>query len=157
MNPSDTAQVLIKAALLDGRRPEPKTADVAAWHEIIGRFTLADCLDAIAQHHGQSTDWLTPAHVVALVEVRRRARMDRCTALHPNRPFSLTRNEHGQEIPADQADVERWRVESQELARLVLDGDWEPADVDDYRASGLDLADYRRRQLGAATRPAVTR
>lgn len=156
MNPSDTAQVLIKAALLDGRRPEPKTADVAAWHEIIGRFTLPDCLDAVAQHHGESTDWLAPAHVVALVEVRRKARLDRCPALHPNRDFELTRNDHGQEVPADQADVERYMAERRELVRLVLDGEWGPVDVDGYRASRLDLADYRRRQIAAPARRAVT-
>lgn len=156
MNPSDTLSVLAKAQLLDGRRPQPTAADVAAWHEIIGRYALPDCLDAVAQHYAGWSDWLMPAHLVAIVDERRRARMDRCTALHPNRPFSLTRNEHNQEIPADQADVERWRTESQELARLVLDGDWEPTDVDAYRASGLDLADYRRRQLGAAPRRAVT-
>lgn len=155
MNLADTGRVLAKAQLLDGRRPVPEEADVAAWHEIIGRFTLADCLNAVTQHYAGSSDWLTPSHLVAIVDARRRARMDRCTALHPNRPFSLTRNQHGQEIPADQVDVDRWRAESQELARLVLDGDWEPTDVDDYRVSGLDLADYRR-QLGAAPRRAVT-
>jgi hypothetical protein len=156
MNLADTGRVLAKAQLLDGRRPIPEEADVAAWHEIIGRYTLTDCLDAVAQHHSQSTDWLTPAHLVAMVDVRRRARMDRCTALHPNRPFALTRNEHRQEIPADQSDVERWLGEQRELARLVLDGEWGPADVDAYRASGLDLADYRRRQLGRASQRAVT-
>lgn len=157
MSPADTGRVLAKAQLLDGRRPRPEEADVAAWHEIIGRFTLADCLAAVTQHYGRSTEWLTPAHVVALVDVQRKARSDRCPALHPNRPFTLTLNEHRQEVPADAADVERWRTESRELARLVLDGDWGPAEVEDYRSAGLDLADYQRRQLAAPRRTAVTR
>lgn len=60
---SETAMLLAKAALIDNRNIDQAT--VEAWHEIISDIDYADALQAITNHRRESTEYLTPAHIVA--------------------------------------------------------------------------------------------
>ncbi len=61
MNLEETGAVLGKAAAFDNRTIGQ--ASLLAWHEVLGDLDLGDCLDAIAQHHRESTEYLMPAHI----------------------------------------------------------------------------------------------
>jgi hypothetical protein len=61
MNLEQAGAVLAKAAAFDNRTIGD--ANLLAWHEILGDLDVDDCLDAISQHHRESTDYLMPAHV----------------------------------------------------------------------------------------------
>lgn len=70
MEPIDVSRILAKAAAYD-RRTVGK-ADTLAWHEALSDLDLDACLDAVAAHYRQSTEWLMPAHVRRLVDEARR-------------------------------------------------------------------------------------
>jgi hypothetical protein len=61
MNLEEIGAVLGKAAGFDNRTIGQ--ANLLAWHEVLGDLELGDCLDAIAQHHRESTEYLMPAHI----------------------------------------------------------------------------------------------
>lgn len=75
MTPQETGDVLAKAAAFDQRTVG--TADVLAWHEVIGNLDLADCLEAVTVHYRESTARAMPADIRKLataVRDRREAR-----------------------------------------------------------------------------------
>ncbi len=79
MNLEEIGAVLAKAAGFDNRTIGQ--ANLLAWHEVLGDLDVGDCLDAISQHHRESTEYLMPAHVrrIALklrAERRERERSD---------------------------------------------------------------------------------
>jgi hypothetical protein len=61
MNIHETSQVLAKVAAVDRRNVGD--AEIMAWHEILQNFELRDCLDAVALHRRESTEWVQPAHI----------------------------------------------------------------------------------------------
>lgn len=61
MTPDQTALLLGKCASIDQRTVG--RADVLAWHEIIGRYELRDCLDAVTLHYQESTQRAMPADI----------------------------------------------------------------------------------------------
>lgn len=71
MTPSEAATLLAVAASFD-RRTVGK-ADAAAWAVILADFSFDEARDAVVAHYAESSDWLMPSHVIALV-VSRRAR-----------------------------------------------------------------------------------
>lgn len=79
MNRSHTALVLAKIAAIDNRRlDDPRgnqTPILDAWHESIGDLRYEDCLQAVADHRSESTEWLLPAHIVRRVKEMRAERV----------------------------------------------------------------------------------
>lgn len=72
MNISETAKILAKAQLIDNRQVDPQT--IKAWHEIVGHLDYRDAMTALNTHRAESTDYLTPAHIIAQARKARRAR-----------------------------------------------------------------------------------
>jgi len=79
----EVAQLLTLAALIDNRTVTPET--VVMWHGIIGHLQYADAAAALHQHYDQSTEWLMPAHVVAIVRERSKA-ATRALTMSPEAP-----------------------------------------------------------------------
>lgn len=73
MNISDTAALLTYAALGDNRTVTRETA--LFWSEALrSGITLDEARRAVSQHFGNSTEYLSPAHVNAIVSREREAR-----------------------------------------------------------------------------------
>lgn len=83
MTPDETKMILAKASLIDNRTVDLQT--IRAWHEIIGPLDFTDSLKALTIHRRESTEYLTPAHIVKNI---RRARDLRET--ETNRQRALT-------------------------------------------------------------------
>lgn len=69
MTPAETAKILAKVAAFDQRIVG--NADVAAWHEILERYDLAEALEAVTRHHRDSPERCKPAHLVAHIKIIR--------------------------------------------------------------------------------------
>lgn len=59
------------ATAYDNRRPSE--ANITAWWQQAERnhWTFADALEAIHQHHAESTEYLMPAHITAIIKARK--------------------------------------------------------------------------------------
>lgn len=73
MNYDETAKVLAAIQIYDARHVDQAT--VKAWHKMIGRFTMQDCLNAVEAHFAESTEYLLPAHVIRRVKSIRSRRL----------------------------------------------------------------------------------
>src|SRR5688572_30985013 len=62
MTPADVARVLASAAAFDRRTVGE--FDVAAWHKVIGHLPLADAIEAVARHYGNTRQWIMPSDVI---------------------------------------------------------------------------------------------
>lgn len=69
MNRSETAMFLGMAAARDRRTIGE--VDVTAWTEDLADISLADAREAMSRHFRESTEWLMPAHIRALVRTIR--------------------------------------------------------------------------------------
>ncbi len=74
MNVQEAAAVLAKAAGYDNRTVG--RANVMAWHEALHDLDIGDCLDAVTQHHRESSDYLMPVHIRRLATKLRAARRE---------------------------------------------------------------------------------
>ena len=72
MNLPETARLLSKAALIDSRTFDQHT--VAAWQEVLADVDYRLALDALTLHRRESTEWVTPAHIIAGVRKVKAAR-----------------------------------------------------------------------------------
>lgn len=77
MQRSQTALLLAKAQLVDNRTVDEYV--IEAWHEIVAPLDYDDAMAALTEHRRTSTEYLTPAHIVAGVRAIRKARLDRGT------------------------------------------------------------------------------
>lgn len=77
MTPAEVARVLAKASAYDQRTIGE--ADVAAWHEILGRYDFQDALGAVARHYTETHERLMPAHLLRHIKAIRddRRRLER--------------------------------------------------------------------------------
>ena len=80
---ADTIDLLTVVSAYDGR--PPSEAQVAAWREAGDRahWSRAEAIDAVHAHFAESTNWIMPAHVTAIIRAERRAaprRIDGSTA-----------------------------------------------------------------------------
>jgi hypothetical protein len=77
MTPAEVVDVLSKCAAYDQRTVGE--VDVMAWHEILARVELADALDAVRRHYGESRDRAMPADILKLSRIARddRQRIER--------------------------------------------------------------------------------
>ena len=75
MNIEQTAVILAKVAALDNRNDTD--AAILAWHEVIGDLDYFDALEAVAIHRRESTEYLMPAHIRAIVARLRSERSQR--------------------------------------------------------------------------------
>lgn len=71
MNRSEAATLLAITASFDRRTVGD--ADVIAWAAALESFPFAEARDAVVEHFTNSTEWLMPAHVTAIVRARRAA------------------------------------------------------------------------------------
>lgn len=65
MTPQDAMRLLAVAASFDNRKPDKDAA--VAWGVALGDLPWVDCRDAVLEHYGQTSEWLMPAHVKAIV------------------------------------------------------------------------------------------
>lgn len=61
MTPHETARVLAKCSAFDQRTVGG--ADVAAWHEVIGKLDFADALEAVTRHYAETNHRAMPADI----------------------------------------------------------------------------------------------
>lgn len=87
MNPSDCGDLLRACAFYDNRKVT-KEAMVAWSHAIQSDVTKHDALQAIADHHGESTEYILPVHINRRVKAIRRERLQRAGT--PPVPGGLT-------------------------------------------------------------------
>lgn len=67
MNIGQTAAVLAKVQLVDNRAAEDQELLLREWHDIIGDLDFEDAIAAVREHRRTSTEYLQPAHLVAIV------------------------------------------------------------------------------------------
>ncbi|WP_213816263.1 hypothetical protein [Glaciihabitans sp. dw_435] len=72
MNEMQTAQLLIVASAIDNRIVSDPA--IVAWHQILQDFEYSDLSAALTEHRRSSTEYVTPAHLVAIVKRTRQAR-----------------------------------------------------------------------------------
>jgi hypothetical protein len=58
----ETGLLLAKISLIDNREASQQT--ILAWQEILADTDFQDALQALLQHHRESTEWIRPAHIV---------------------------------------------------------------------------------------------
>lgn len=126
MTPQETAKLLTYVGELDNRQITKQT--VQAWHDVLGRYSLKQCIEAVSKHFHDSTDWLMPAHVAGLI---RRVRDERFMAL-PDASLS----------DADLRGNGDYREAMRELRAAVGDGVLTPEGYRAYQRSGLRLRDF---------------
>lgn len=69
---SETASLLKRAGIIDHRRPDD--AALLMWHQLLAPYTFSDCVDALAAHRRESTEYLVPAHIAGRVRAVQRRR-----------------------------------------------------------------------------------
>lgn len=69
MNEPETRMILAHAAALDNRRVTDAT--VALWYELFGGYEYAEVKWALVHHARSSTDYLTPAHLIQIINHKR--------------------------------------------------------------------------------------
>ena len=90
MNPSDCGDLLRACAFYDNRKVTNEA--MIAWsHAIDPDVGKADALQAIADHHGDSTEYILPVHINRQVKAVRRDRLQRAGT--PPTPGDLTQAE----------------------------------------------------------------
>lgn len=62
MDIKQTGLLLVKISLVDNRDASPQT--ILAWQEILFDTDFQDALQALLEHHRESTEWVKPAHIV---------------------------------------------------------------------------------------------
>lgn len=141
MTPAEAQVLLGMAATVDNRKPDPTGDTARAWAALLDGLEIGECQAAVARHLRTSTEWLTPAHIRAMVLAQRRE----------NR--LAHRRDHGPLLPppgltnAEERDWER-----QALARISR------GEVIDCEAAHPEpLANAPRlRELLAAANPTIT-
>ncbi len=81
MTPTEIPTFLARLHLLDNRQIDQATA--SHWHELLEPYTLTECLAALRTHATTSTDYLLPAHIVALVKTARKDAIMRAEIENP--------------------------------------------------------------------------
>lgn len=65
MNLTETDQLLTVIQNITGRKEPADDAMVIIWQQILGDLPYADCVQAVAAHFRDTTEYLLPAHIVA--------------------------------------------------------------------------------------------
>lgn len=132
MNYEQTAQVLAAIQIYDARHVDEAT--VKAWHQIIGRFTLPDCLAAVQAHFENSTDYLLPGHIVGRVKSVRARRLELAgtPVLTP-----------ADELTADGDPAPDRHRKQRELVNLVANGQITPEQYRAYADRRITFAQLR--------------
>lgn len=73
MNPQETGQVLALCAAYDSRTVG--TADILAWHDVIGDVTFEDAAQAVKDHYRDHRERITVADIRDRVRAMRLARV----------------------------------------------------------------------------------
>lgn len=140
MNMTETSKVLAAIQIYDARHVDEAT--VKAWHKMLHRFTLPDCLAAVEAHFRESTDYLLPAHVIRRVKSMRSRRLD--LAEHPVLRYVDEYDDDGNLLPDAKGKREH-------LRNLVANGQLTPQDYEQYRDGkiSLDQLGNRAREITA--------
>lgn len=81
MNHAEAALLLGQIAAFDRRTVGD--ADVLAWQAALHDVSLADSRSAVVDHYRGSSEWLTPARVIAGVKAIRRQRLEHADRILP--------------------------------------------------------------------------
>ncbi len=129
MTPEETRILLSKVASVDNRKQSLEAAE--AWHKVLGRYTLDECLDALVVFwRNRPDDYLKPGHLADIVS---RGTADPQTCRH-GIPVSNTRPCYDCEKDYPDDPGPPTQVQSQMMANLHLGrGAWvqhaDPAEV----------------------------
>lgn len=64
MTKQEVAKLLAKISLIDNRKVDALT--LAEWFDIVGHLDFVLAVEAVREHRQTSTDYLQPAHIVAI-------------------------------------------------------------------------------------------
>lgn len=73
MDLRQTHQLLIRASAIDNRVVSGPAGEAAVtmWHELLGHMDFLQLRDALDEHRRASTEYVTPAHLVAIINARK--------------------------------------------------------------------------------------
>lgn len=119
----------------DGRRT---SADMpAAWHRILGEYSYLDCQQAVEEHYRESTEWLTPGHIVKRVRAIRKKRLDSVGSwIEPN---------------SGDMRLEDYSGVTRQLTEAIASGRMSKTEYEAYRNSRVPFADWEGRELTTTT------
>ena len=120
MNIIEIGKLLAAIGAVD-RRQEAGKAEILAWHDLLKDVDYRDAETAVRTHRIESTDWLTPTHVIKGVKRIRRERLQR-VRVEPN------------DVPGVTS-----RDEQRALVKAIADGRMDEAGAREYAASGRSL------------------
>lgn len=87
MTPSQAGEVLTYASAIDNRIVTPEAS--LLWSQTLrADITVAEAQKAIAAHFGNSTEYLKPAHINAIVDRQRQIRQDNLPQVTPPRDLA---------------------------------------------------------------------
>lgn len=124
MTPAEVAKVLVKASAYDLRTVGE--ADVLAWHEVVGRLALEDCLAAVTAHYTETERRVMPSDVRRLAMRIRDERFSRervaqrreaIEAAAPTRERSVEVNALIAQVVAALPTTESERIHARAVAR----------------------------------------
>lgn len=69
MNEAETRMILSQVTAVDNRRLTDST--VIMWHAIFAGYSYEEVKWAMIQHFRSSTDYLTPAHLTCIIDIKR--------------------------------------------------------------------------------------
>jgi hypothetical protein len=133
VNLVETDQLLTIIQNLSGRTTAADDATVIVWQQILGDLAYDDCVQAVAAHFRDTTDYLLPGHIVAGVRAIRNAR----AAAVPSEPLALPSR-----FELDDARDERIK---RHLPELLAKWSMTPNDPGDPHAAALARARQDRR------------
>lgn len=133
MTPAETAKVLAKLSAFDQRTIGE--ADVAAWHEVLSRFELPDCMEAVTMHYRESTQRAMPADIRKLAMGIR----DRRKALEAKQAIEPAPGKRSAEVEALVREV------SEKLPKVEM------PEMTDVQARAIARARRERRSGGTKT------
>jgi len=142
MDPVEASAALTVAAAFDNRNVTRETAIV--WAEALPDVTLADARAAIKRHYADSTAYLMPGHVKALVKTVRADRLARVQAPVPN---------------VNPDDSTAYLAEQRAIRDAIAEGSMDEMNVKRYEAGGWTLTGARPHYaLGSpmVARPAIS-
>lgn len=131
MNIMETGKLLAVIGAVD-RRQEASKAEILAWHDLLKGVDYRDAESAVHTHRVESSEWLTPTHVIKGVKRIQRERLQR-VRVEPNDVPGVALHD-----------------EQRALTRAIADGRMDAVGALRYTASGCSLwLEGQRTAVGA--------
>lgn len=128
MRLTETGALLALISAYDNRNFNEETT--AAWHDLLGPYTLAEAKHAVKKHYSESRDWLMPADVLRIIKTERRKRLAQVGVIATSR--------------ADMTDTATELDTARQLTRAIASGELTPEQYGDYVRGNTPWSTYRR-------------